>query len=40
MSTCLGKAELSECIEKAQERRRLYNMKTILFVKDVVETLN
>ncbi len=35
-----GKAELREVIEKAQERCKLYGSKTILFVKDVLETLN
>lgn len=35
-----GKADLREVIEKAQERRKLYGQKTILFVKDVLETLN
>ena len=35
-----GKAELKEVIEKTLERRKLYQKKTILFVKDVVETLN
>ncbi len=35
-----GKADLRECIEKAQERRKLYGMRTILFVKDVLQTLN
>jgi len=35
-----GKADLREVIEKAQERRRLYGTKTILFVKDVLQTLN
>jgi hypothetical protein len=27
-------------IDRAQERRKLYGTRTILFVKDVVETLN
>ena len=45
MSTCCGKADLRKhvlmpVIEKATERRKLYEAKTILFVKDVVETLN
>jgi replication-associated recombination protein RarA len=40
MSTCFGKSDLREVIEKALERRRLYNLRTVLFVKDVVETLN
>ncbi len=35
-----GKAELREVIDKALERRRLYNLRTVLFVKDVLETLN
>ena len=35
-----GKAELREAIDKALERRRLYATRTILFVKDIVETLN
>jgi putative ATPase len=35
-----GKADLREVIERAQERRKLYGTRTILFVKDVVETLN
>ncbi len=35
-----GKAELREVIDRAQERRRLYGTKTILFVKDVREALN
>jgi putative ATPase len=41
-----GKAELKEVIDAAQERCRalfccaLYQKKTILFVKDVLETLN
>ncbi len=35
-----GKADLREVIEKATERRKLYGAKTILFVKDVLETLN
>jgi len=30
-----GKADLRECIEKAQERRKLYGMRTILFVDEV-----
>jgi replication-associated recombination protein RarA len=34
-----GKAELREVIEKALERRRLYNLRTVLFVKDVRESL-
>jgi len=35
-----GKADLREVIDRALERRKLYGAKTILFVKDVVETLN
>jgi putative ATPase len=35
-----GKAELRKVIDAAQERRRLYQKKTILFVKDVRESLN
>jgi replication-associated recombination protein RarA len=35
-----GKAELREVIEKALERRRLYNKRTIPFVKHVLETLH
>jgi putative ATPase len=35
-----GKAELREVIEKALERRKLYQQETVLFVKDVVEALN
>ena len=35
-----GKADLREVIERAQERRKLYGTKTILFVKDVRESLN
>jgi putative ATPase len=35
-----GKAELKEVIDKALERRRLYQKKTILFVKQVLEALN
>ena len=35
-----GKAELREVIDKALERRRLYNLRTVLFVKDVRESLN
>lgn len=35
-----GKADLREVIEKAQERRKLYGVRTILFVKDVRESLN
>ena len=35
-----GKAELREVIEQALERRKLYQKKTILFVKDVRESLN
>ena len=34
-----GKAELREVIEKALERRKLYGTKTILFVKDVLQTM-
>ena len=41
LSTVLaGKADLREVIEKAQERRKLYGTRTILFVKDDRETLN
>ena len=35
-----GKAELREVIEAALERRKLYGKRTILFVKDVLQTLN
>jgi replication-associated recombination protein RarA len=35
-----GKAELREVLERALERRKLYQKRTILFVKQVVETLN
>jgi putative ATPase len=35
-----GKAELREVIDAAMERRRLYQKKTTLFVKDVRESLN
>ena len=35
-----GKAELRVVIDKALERRKLYQKKTILFVKQVVETFN
>jgi putative ATPase len=35
-----GKAELRGVIDKALERRKLYAKKTILFVKDVLETHN
>ena len=35
-----GKAELREVIDKAIERRKLYRTRTILFVKDVRESLN
>ena len=35
-----GKAELREVIEKALERRKLYQTKTVLFVKDVRESRN
>ena len=34
-----GKAELREVIEHALERRKLYQKRTILFVKDVLQTL-
>ena len=34
-----GKAELKDVIYAAKERRRLYQKKTILFVKDVRESL-
>ncbi len=33
-----GKAELREVVEAALERRRLQNERTILFVKDILET--
>jgi putative ATPase len=35
-----GKAELRVVIDKALERRKLYGTRTILFVKQVIETLN
>lgn len=35
-----GKADLRKAVEKALERRKLYQTKTILFVKDVFQTLN
>jgi hypothetical protein len=35
-----GIAELREVIDAALERSRIYQKKTTLFVKDVVETLN
>jgi putative ATPase len=35
-----GKSDLREVIDRAQERSRLYRQKTILFVKEVVETPN
>jgi putative ATPase len=35
-----GKADLKEAIDAAQERRKLYQKKTILFVKNVREALN
>ena len=35
-----GKAEQRGVIEHAQERRKLYQKRTILFVKDVLQTLN
>jgi putative ATPase len=35
-----GEAELREVIDAALERRKLYQKKTVLFVKDVLETLN
>jgi putative ATPase len=35
-----GKADLREVIEKALERRKLYGTRTVLFRKNVVETLN
>jgi putative ATPase len=35
-----SKAELRQVIEKAIERRRLYGKRSILFVKQVLETLN
>ena len=34
-----GKAELRAVIDKALERRKLYQIRTILFVKQVLETL-
>jgi hypothetical protein len=33
-------AELRKVVEKAIERRRLYRKRTILFVKQVLETFN
>lgn len=33
-----GKADLREVIDRAQERNRLYKQRTILFVKEVLET--
>jgi hypothetical protein len=39
-SLLMGKAELRDIIEVTLERRRLKNVKTILFVKDVRESLN
>jgi len=30
-----GKSDLRECIEKAQERRKLFGVRTILYVKEV-----
>jgi len=35
-----GKAEMREVIEAATEWRKLYGERTILFVKDVLQTLN
>ena len=35
-----GKAELREVLEVATERRKLCGERTILFVKDVLQTLN
>ena len=35
-----GKAELREVIDAALERRKLYQKKTVLFVKNVLQTLN
>ncbi len=35
-----GKADLRQVIEKALERRKLYQTRTVLFVKDVLQTLN
>jgi putative ATPase len=35
-----GKAELRQVLDRALERRRLYSKRTILFVKQVLETLN
>ncbi|MFZ2097893.1 MAG: AAA family ATPase [Anaerolineales bacterium] len=35
-----GKAELKEVLEVATQRRKLYQKKTILFVKYVLQTLN
>ena len=41
LSTVLaGKAELKEVLEAAGLRRKLYQKKTIQFVKDVLQTLN
>jgi len=34
-----GKAELKEVLEAATQRRKLYQKKTILFVKDVLHTI-
>ena len=33
-----GKSDLREVIDRAQERNRLYKQRTILFVKEVLET--
>ncbi len=35
-----GKADLREVIDAVLERRKLYQTKTVLFVKDVREALN
>lgn len=35
-----GKAELGTVIDATLERRKLYQKKTILFVKSVIETFN
>jgi putative ATPase len=35
-----GKADLRKVIDEASERRKLYAKRTILFVKDVRESLN
>lgn len=35
-----GKVELREVIDTALERHKLYQTESILFVKDILETLN